>query len=296
MFLNESLSHITEPVTMTETRTPCIKSCVTISLVEEARGGPFVLWGDLGEAVKTASRIGYDAVEIFPPGPEAIDATTLAPMLRDHNLTLATVGTGAGWVKHKLQLADRSESQRQKAFDFVRSIIDVAGPLGASTIIGSMQGRHDADVSRQSAIDYLRDALERLGAHAKQYGVPLFYEPLNRYETNQVNTVESGVHLLQSMTTTNVKLLCDLFHMNIEETSTASALLTGGPHVGHVHFVDSNRRPVGEGQMQFGPILAALKTIQYDGYLSAETFAYPDPVAAAEQTMKAFRYWTGAPA
>ncbi len=272
---------------------PKLKSCVTISLVEEARGGPFVLWGDLGEAIKSAAKIGFDAVEIFPPGPEAIDAKSMAPMLRDHNLALAAVGSGAGWVKHRLHLASGDSVKRQQATDFVRSIIDVAGPLGAATIIGSMQGRHDEHVKRETALDYLRDALAVLGEHAQQYNVSLFYEPLNRYETNQVNTVADGVALLESLPTNNVRLLCDLFHMNIEEVSTPAALLAGNRHVGHVHFVDSNRRPAGAGQMQFAPIIAALRTIQYDGYLSAEALAYPDPLAAAEQTMRAYRYWTG---
>ncbi len=274
---------------------PTIKSCVTISLVEETRGGPFVLWGNLHEAVATASRLGFDAIEIFPPGPEAIDAKTLVPLLRDHNLKLAAVGTGAGWVKHRLQLADADPARRRKAIDFVRSIIDVAGPFGASTIIGSMQGRHDEHVNRESAFQFLRESLDELGAHAEQYNAPLFFEPLNRYETNQVNTVAAGIELLQSLTTANVRLLCDLFHMNIEEVSTPAALLAGNKQVGHIHFVDNNRRPVGEGQMQLAPIIAALRSIQYDGYLSAEAFAYPNPDAAAEQCMRAFRYWTSAP-
>lgn len=272
-----------------------MKSCVTISLVEEARGGPFVLWGDLPAAIATASKLGFDAIEIFPPGPEAIDAAKLKPMLDDHHLKLAAVGTGAGWVKHRLTLVDADPARRQKAIDFVRSIIDVAGPLGASTIIGSMQGRHDEHVSRDVARGYLSEALEKLGNYAAQHRTRLFYEPLNRYETNHVNTVAAGVELLGSLSTNNVQLLCDLFHMHIEETSTAEALRLGGKHVGHIHFVDSNRRPVGQGQMQYAPIMRALRDIDYAGYLSAEAFAYPTPELAAGQTMRAFRYWTGAP-
>ena len=270
-----------------------IKSCVTVSLVEEARGGPFVLWDGLQAACVTARRLGFDAIEIFPPGPEAINVAELKDLLGEHQLKLAAVGTGAGWVKHRWQLADAAEGTRRKAIDFVKSIIDVAGQFGAFAIIGSMQGRHGDGVSVAAAKGYLAEALEACGDHALQYDVPLVYEPLNRYETNQVNTVEQGVELLESLSTKNVKLLCDLFHMQIEESDVASALLHGGRHVGHVHFVDSNRRPVGQGHTDFRPIIEALRKIGYAGYLSAEAFPWPDGEAAAERTIDAFRYWTG---
>ena len=267
-----------------------MKSCITISLVEEARGGPFVLWDSLEESINFAAELGYDAVEIFAPGSEAIDAGQLGTMLDKAGIQLAALGTGAGWVKHRLQLADPDAGRRQEAREFVRSIIDMAGPFGASAIIGSMQGPsgHTDDSARR----YLAEALEDGGAHAAQYNVPLIYEPLNRYETRQCCTVADGVELLESLATENVRLLCDLFHMNIEETSISDALLTGAKWVGHIHFVDSNRRPVGNGHMQFGPIIAALRAIDYQGYLCAEAFPWPDPQEAARQTMRAFRYWT----
>lgn len=273
-----------------------MKSCITISLVEEARGGPFVLWDDLPGACRLAKELGYDAIEIFAPGPEAVDANQLRTLLDDHGLDLAAVGTGAGWVKHALQLADGDQNKRQQARDFVRRIIDFGGPFGAFAIIGSMQGRHTAEVSKDRARGYLAEALEDGGGHAAQYNVPLVYEPLNRYETNQVNRVADGVALLESLSTENVKLLCDLFHMQIEERDVAEALISGGQHVGHIHFVDSNRRPVGEGHMDFRTIIKSLREIRYQGYLSAEAFPYPNPTAAAEQTIRAFRYWTGSTA
>ena len=269
-----------------------MKSCITISLVEEARGGPFVLWDGLEESISFAASLGYDAVEIFAPGVEVIDADALHKTLDNAGLKLAALGTGAGWVKHRLQLADPDENQRKRARAFVREVIDCAGQFGAAAIIGSMQGPSGQTGDAATARGYLLEALEDGGEHAKRYDVPLIYEPLNRYETRQCCTVADGVDLLESLSTDNVRLLCDLFHMNIEETDVAAALRLGGRWVGHIHFVDSNRRPVGLGHLSFGPIIDALKSIGYSGYLCAEAFPYPDPHEAARQTMRAFRYWT----
>jgi len=266
-----------------------IRSAVTISLVEESRGGPFVYWYDLAGSCQKARDLGFDAVEVFPPGPEAINRNGFGNMLKDMGLGLAAVGTGAGWVKNKLHLALPDASARSRAKDYIRSIIDFAGPLGASAIIGSMQGRSGDGVDAATARAWLAEGLEELGEYARQYSVPLIFEPINRYETNQVNSIANGVQLLQSLSTQNVRLLADLFHMNIEEVDIAAALRDGGKAIGHVHFVDSNRRPAGMGHIDYRPIIAALKETGYSGYLSAEALPYPDPDGAARQTIETFK-------
>ena len=119
--------------------------------------------------------------------------------------------------------------------------------------------------------------------------MPLIYEPLNRYETNLIKTVAGGVSYLQSLTTTNVRLLADLFHMNIEEANLADAIRTGAGWIGHVHFVDSNRQAAGLGHLDFEPIAAALIDSGYAGYLSAEAFPIPDSATAAHQTIEVFK-------
>jgi len=77
--------------------------------------------------------------------------------------------------------------------------------------------------------------------------------------------------------------------MNIEEVNLADTLRGVGPHVGHVHFADSNRRAAGMGHTDFGPIVEALTAIGYNGYLSAEVLPLPDSHAAAKQTIESFR-------
>lgn len=271
-----------------------MQSAVTISLVPEARGGPFVFWDDLVAGCAHAAELGFDAVELFLTSAEALDVPKVARLLGVHGLKCAAVGTGAGWVKHKLRLTDPDVAVRQRAIGFVSEIIDAAGTLGAPAIIGSMQGRWGDSVTREQSLDWLGEALATLAERAARHGVPLLYEPLNRYETNLFNRQGEAATFLCSLRSRNVKLLCDLFHMSIEESSIADTLRAAGPLVGHVHFADSNRQAIGWGHTAMTPIMAALREINYAGYLSAEVLPLPDSDSAARQTMKSFRRWTAA--
>ena len=184
-----------------------------------------------------------------------------------------------------MSLTDGDAAKRTQAVTYIKGIIDLASQYNAPAIIGSMQGRSGEGVSHEQAIGYLKESLNALGPYAKTKGQRLFYEPLNRYETNLFNTLAEGCTVIESLETDNVYLLADLFHMNIEEADLAGALRSAGRHVGHVHFVDSNRRAAGLGHMDHGPIVQALKDIGYTGYLCAEAFPRPDADTAASTTI-----------
>lgn len=268
-----------------------IQSAVTISLVPEARGGPFVFWDDLADGCARAAAHGFNAVEIFPPSADAIDADALGELLAQHKLQLAATGSGAGWVKHKLRLTDPDAAIRRRAIQFVTALIDLAGPFHAPVIVGSMQGRWGDGVSREQAIVWLAEALEELAAHAAHHHVPLLYEPLNRYETNLFTRVAETREFLGGLRAQNVLLLCDLFHMNLEEADIAAALRLAGDKLGHVHFADSNRHAAGFGHTDFAPIARALREMDYRGFVSAEILPLPDSDTAARQTMTSFKRW-----
>jgi len=269
-----------------------MRSAITLCLVPEARGGPFVFHGALADGCARAAELGFDAVEVFPPAADAPALAELPALIEKHRLRVAAIGTGAGWVVRKLSLTSPDARVRADAREFIRAIVDCAGRFSAPAIIGSMQGRWDGPVSREQALAWLAEALEDLGEHANRQGVPLLYEPLNRYETNLFNRQGDTAAWLRTLRTRNVRLLCDLFHMAIEEAEPAAALREAGALVGHVHFADSNRRAIGFGHTQVAPIIAALRAIGYAGYLSAEVLPLPDDTTAARQTMDAFRQFT----
>ncbi len=269
-----------------------MKSAVTVSLVPEARSGPFVFHDGLEEGCGRAGAFGFDAVEIFPPSAAAVNKSGLKELLNKHGLRLAAMGTGAGWLVRKLSLTSADPAIRSQAKGFIREIIELASEFEAPAIIGSMQGRWEKGVSHQQASNWLAEALEDLGSHAGTRGQVLLYEPLNRYETNLYNRVGDAAAFLDSLVTRNVRILADLFHMNIEESSIPDALRKTSRYIGHVHFADSNRRAIGFGHTGVAPIIEALRQVGFEGYLSAEIFQSPDSEAAARQTIESFRIYT----
>lgn len=266
-----------------------MKSAITISLVPQARGGPFVFWDGLADGCAQAAAFGFDAVEIFPPSAEAIDRGELRALLDRYALKVAAFGTGGGWVIHKWTLTHPDAAVRARAREFVRGMVELAADFSAPAILGSMQGRWEGEVTREQALGWLAEALEDLGEHAAARGQRLLYEPLNRYETNLFHRTPDAARWLRGLRTRNVRVLSDLFHMNIEEPDIAAALREAGEMVGHVHFADSNRRAIGLGHTDVAPIVAALRDIGYTGYLSAEILPLPDSATAARQTIERYR-------
>ena len=262
-----------------------IKSCVTISLVPSISSGPWIYWDNLEVSIPKAKKAGFDAVELFTIGPDAVEPHMLNKLLEDNDIKLAAVGTGAGKVLHGLSLTNPDGEIRRKAREFVGGMIDFGAQFGAPAIIGSIQGSLHKQVEKQQSFGWLADSLDELGQKAAAYNVKLIYEPLNRYETDLINRLGDGVDFVKSLNNKNVALLADLFHMNIEEESITNTIYACKDYIGYVHLADSNRRPAGMGHIDMKEVGNTLNMIGYEGYLSAEALPYPDTNQAAAQTM-----------
>jgi sugar phosphate isomerase/epimerase len=257
-------------------------------LVPEARGGPFVFQEGLDQGLKKASSLGFDGVELFLPSAGTVSPSRLRRKLHDSNLSVSALGTGGGFLRHGWTLCSPKKSVRQKAFTFISEMMNLGAEFQAPVIIGSMKGSVARGENLDTVSARMMNQLEKLVVKAVGIDARILLEPLNRYETNLVNTMEEAVSLLNRIGSDRLQLLADLFHMNIEEASIWRALGQARQHLGYFHFVDSNRRPAGSGHLDFGKLASVLRTIRYAGFLSAEALPYPDPDAAARMTIKAF--------
>ena len=192
-----------------------IKSCATIALVPEIKTGPWIYWERPDISIPKAAKLGFDAVELFTASADAVDPEQLQQLCDANRIKIAAVGTGAGKVLNDWTLTSPDQQVRQRAVAFISEMVMFGARFGAPAIIGSMQGNVEPGIERPQAIAWLAEGLNKLGERAHEQGVNLIYEPLNRYETNIFNQLGAGADFLETLDTTNVVLLEDMFHMNI---------------------------------------------------------------------------------
>jgi D-psicose/D-tagatose/L-ribulose 3-epimerase len=125
------------------------------------------------------------------------------------------------------------------------------------------------------------EGLQVVARHAQKRHVMVCLEPLNRFETYFLNTLEDAARLIHDIGEPNVKIHFDTFHANIEERHPAEALRSVARELGHVHASENDRGIPGTGHNDWQGVLKALKVIRYNGWMTIESFAQPEPDLAA---------------
>ena len=249
---------------------------------------PLLFSGRIPQGFQTAAEAGFRAVELSLRTPDEVNSEELTDLLDTYELSLSAIATGRSYIEDSLSLSSPNAEVRNQAIQRVEGLIQLAAPFKAAVIIGGIRGRLDGTTSeqpqlRKSAILAIRECAR----YANELGVILLIEPINRYETNLLNTVAETLEFIQAVGALNIGITADTFHMNIEESSIADSLIQAGDRLWHVHLVDSNRRAVGMGHIEFGSIIAALRRVDYQGYLSAEVLPWPDDETASRRWIDA---------
>jgi sugar phosphate isomerase/epimerase len=190
-------------------------------------------------------------------------------------------------LEEGLCLCNPSAQVRSQVKERLFSLIELAAASSAPLIIGGVRGslsggEAEKAEQRASALVILRECAARAGDLDTQ----LFIEPINRYETNFVNSADEAMNLIDEIGHPAVRLLLDTFHMNIEEADPLATIRKAGSGLGYVHLADNNRRAPGQGHIDFPALIQALTEIGYEGYLSAEILPSPDDATAASQTAR----------
>jgi D-psicose/D-tagatose/L-ribulose 3-epimerase len=216
---------------------------------------------------------GFDTVEIPVEAPEHIDPVAVKKAADKAGLAIGSICACMGPGRDF-----RGSAEEQKtAADYVMALIDQAAIMGCPSVIGpiySVVGKADAveEKEQKREFDLVVKNLKALAKHAEKKGVTLCIEPLNRFETDFLNTTDKGLKLIKAVGSKAVKLHLDTFHMNIEEKNQAAAILKAGKNLAHFHACGSDRGTPGGDHIDWKPIVAALKKIGYKGDVVIESF------------------------
>jgi D-psicose/D-tagatose/L-ribulose 3-epimerase len=217
--------------------------------------------------------MGFDVLEICIEDPSLVTADAVKAACETAGIGVSVCGA----FGPDRDVSHESADVRAGAVAYLRGCIDLAAEVGSPHVAGPMYSAtgkarllppKQREAQRKLAAEGLRAAAD----HASERGVRLAIEPLNRFETDLVNTVEQGLELCDRIDRDNVGLLLDTFHMNIEEKDTAGAIEQAGDRLFHFHACENDRGTPGAGGVGWDGVFRALGAIGYDRMLVIEAF------------------------
>jgi D-psicose/D-tagatose/L-ribulose 3-epimerase len=223
---------------------------------------------------------GFDGVELFLSPEEPRDIPAIRKILDENHLECTTCSV----LPRECHLVSPQPEVRARAVDFLKTCVDRTAELGAHLVCGPMYAGLGVMTGRRRTPDEWNWAVEGLqvvARHAQHCQVMLCLEPLNRFETYFLNTLADAARLVQDIAAPNVKIHFDTFHANIEEQHPAQALHSVAKELGHVHISENDRGIPGTGHNDWRGMLKTLKMIGYNGWMTIESFAQPEPDLAA---------------
>lgn len=240
----------------------------------------FVVFRGFEESIMKAADMGYDGVELALKDAREINPDNLSRILSQADMEISCISTGQVFADTGLMFTDPDKEKREELNKIFREMIDLAAEYGRLVNIGRVRGRIGSD-GQEAAEKRFIDMARELCEYAQPMNVTLILEPVNRYEINFINSVSEGVGLMKKVGMPNMKLMPDVFHMNIEDVTIGPELERNINFIEYIHLADSNRHAPGQGHTDFDDIFLHLKRAGYDGWVSIEILPEPDPDTAA---------------
>ncbi len=248
----------------------------------------------LEETIKRLARIGYDGIEIGAASPHAYPKylsqarrREIKQLLDANGIALSSMlpapGGGPGYNP-----ASPLPEERRETLEQYKEVIELCAEWGGKTVI-YLAGWQIFGTTRAQAWEWSREALQKIAGIAADHGVTMVVEP-QPLDANLVESCDDAIQMMAEVGAQNVKLMFDTIHAMYRNEVLTDYVYQMGKNLHHVHLSDNDRLPPGAGRGDFVSLVAALKEIGFDGYLTMEISFNRRDVEPDNVARQAFEY------
>lgn len=217
--------------------------------------------------------MGFDVVEIPVEDPEVINGPKVKEAMDAHGLEAVVCGAfGPG-----RDFTNEDPAVHQDCFDYMDALMDLCADLDTDFVAGPMysavgKARLVPPDQKKKEWELAVTNLRKVAERAADKGIELAIEPLNRFESDLINTTEDAARLVKDINHPAAKIMVDGFHMSIEEKNLEEAIKTAGDDLIHVQTSENFRGTPGTGQTDWESFRRGLEAVDYEGVVSIESF------------------------
>lgn len=223
-------------------------------------------------AIEQTAKAGFDLIEILLPNSMEIDAKAVKKQLKENHLEVV--------CSLNLPKEAHIAFYPKEAEKLIKNAIDKTSDLETNFLggvlhggIGVFSGNPLSETEKNTIVEVWSSVAD----YAKEKGVNIAVEPINRYESYVCNTAENVLELIEKTGKDNLFLHLDTFHMNIEENNFRDPILLANKKLKHIHVTESHRGMLGEGTVNWNQFFHALREINFEGNLVLENFSSSIP-------------------
>ncbi len=233
---------------------------------------------DFDRALAFLSEAGFTGVELAIADPRDVDADALLEQVKSYGLAVTTLSTGQAYGLWGYCLSSVDAVKRNSAIEIIKGHIELSARLERPPVtIGLLRGKLETD-EIPALRGRFKEAFLPLVEYAAKHDVLLQLEPICKAETVLINSTRDGLEFLSELgDPENVGLLYDTFHSYLEDGDMAAAVQAASGRIFNVHFSDSHRGLPGYGDIDYAPVIGALRASGYTGAYALETLAIPSP-------------------